>query len=71
MRHPSEIGLLAAAAGAALLLDSAIAATIAAVVLLPLCAMRCHAEDQRLSAAVREGRATLVAWGANFKITGE
>jgi len=52
MRHPSEVGLLAAAAGAALLLDSAIAATIAAGVLVPLCAVRCHAEDVRLSAAL-------------------
>ncbi len=49
MRHPSEVGLLAAAAGAALLLDSAIAATIAALVLVPLCALRCHAEDLALT----------------------
>lgn len=49
MRHPSEVGLLAAAAGATLLLESAIAATIAAVVLVPLCAYRCHAEDLRLA----------------------
>lgn len=48
MRHPSEVGLLATAAGDALLLDSAIAATIAAVVLVPLCAIRCSAEDRVL-----------------------
>jgi protein-S-isoprenylcysteine O-methyltransferase Ste14 len=50
MRHPSEVGLLGAAAGAALLLDSAIAATIAAVVLVPMCALRCYREDLARSA---------------------
>ena len=49
MRHPSEVGLLAAAGGAALLLDSVLAAMISAVVLLPLCMVRCHAEDLTLS----------------------
>ncbi|MBA3456909.1 MAG: hypothetical protein H0T42_27720 [Deltaproteobacteria bacterium] len=58
MHHPSEVGLLATAAGAALLLDSAIAATIAAVVLVPLSALRCHAEDLRLTADQGSTRST-------------
>ena len=48
LRHPSELGLIAAAAGAAVLLDSGIAAAIALVVLVPLAVVRCAAEDRLL-----------------------
>jgi len=50
LRHPSELGLLAAALGAAILLGSAIAAAIVAGVLLPLAMARCRAEDRLLAA---------------------
>jgi protein-S-isoprenylcysteine O-methyltransferase Ste14 len=46
--HPSELGLIAAAAGAAVLLDSRVAAGIALVVLVPLAVVRCAAEDRLL-----------------------
>lgn len=52
MRHPSEVGLIAAAAGSAWLLGSPVAALIAALVLLPLCIARCRAEDRALAAHV-------------------
>jgi protein-S-isoprenylcysteine O-methyltransferase Ste14 len=48
LRHPSELGLIAAAAGAAVLLDSGVAAAIALVVLVPLAVARCAAEDRVL-----------------------
>lgn len=48
LRHPSELGLIAAAAGAAVLLDSSVAAGIALVVLVPLALARCAAEDRML-----------------------
>jgi protein-S-isoprenylcysteine O-methyltransferase Ste14 len=48
LRHPSELGLIAAAAGAAVLLDSCVAAGIALVVLVPLVVVRCAAEDRVL-----------------------
>jgi protein-S-isoprenylcysteine O-methyltransferase Ste14 len=50
LRHPSELGLVLAAAGGALLLGS-IAATLAAVALLPLIAVRCRREDYASSAS--------------------
>jgi protein-S-isoprenylcysteine O-methyltransferase Ste14 len=49
MRHPSELGLLAAAAGAAWLMGSCVAALITAGVLLPLCVWRCREEDRLLA----------------------
>jgi protein-S-isoprenylcysteine O-methyltransferase len=49
MRHPSEIGLLAAASGAAVLLGSVIAAAVIAAVLVPLVFVRCAAEDRGLA----------------------
>jgi len=48
MKHPSEVGLLATAAGSAILLESTLASTIAILLLLPLCASRCSAEDRYL-----------------------
>jgi protein-S-isoprenylcysteine O-methyltransferase len=49
MRHPSEIGLLAAAVGAAALLASVVAAAVIAFALLPLIIVRCVAEDRTIS----------------------
>ncbi len=46
MRHPSELGLLAAAGGAAVLLDSRGAAAVVLLVMFPLCVLRCWAEDR-------------------------
>lgn len=49
MRHPSEIGLLAAAVGAAALLASVVAAGVIACALLPLILVRCAAEDRTIA----------------------
>jgi protein-S-isoprenylcysteine O-methyltransferase Ste14 len=49
LRHPSELGLLAAATGAAVLFASFVAAAIIALVLAPLSIMRCAAEDRGLA----------------------
>ena len=49
MRHPSEIGLFAAAVGAAALLASLVAAGVIAVALAPLIIVRCAAEDRTIS----------------------
>jgi len=54
LRHPSELGLLLAAFGAALLLASSAGWIFAAAVLLPLSLYRIHLEDQMLSAAFGE-----------------
>jgi protein-S-isoprenylcysteine O-methyltransferase Ste14 len=51
MRHPSELGLVAAAAGATVLLGSPAAAAVALVGLVPLSALRCAAEDRVLARA--------------------
>lgn len=48
--HPSELGLLAAAAGAAVLMRSAYAAALTALVLVPLSVLRARAEDRALAA---------------------
>lgn len=48
MRHPSELGLLIAATGAVLLLESPAAAVVTLLVLLPLSIARCRAEDRVL-----------------------
>jgi protein-S-isoprenylcysteine O-methyltransferase Ste14 len=53
MKHPSEIGLLAAAVGAAALLGSGIAAAVIALVLAPLVIVRCAAEDRTIVACAR------------------
>ena len=47
MRHPSELGLFAAAVGAAVLLTSVVAVAIIAFVLAPLVVMRCAVEDRQ------------------------
>lgn len=49
MRHPSEVGLLAAAAGAAALLGSVAAAGVIALVLAPLIIVRCAAENHKIA----------------------
>lgn len=49
MRHPSEIGLLAAAVGASVLLGSVIAAGVTAFALLPLILVRCAHEDRTIA----------------------
>lgn len=49
LRHPSEVGLVAAAAGAAVLLGSRGAAALVLVVLVPLSVLRCRAEDRLLA----------------------
>jgi protein-S-isoprenylcysteine O-methyltransferase Ste14 len=49
LRHPSEVGLVAAAAGAAALLSSMVAAALFALVLAPLAIARCAAENRTLS----------------------
>jgi protein-S-isoprenylcysteine O-methyltransferase Ste14 len=49
MRHPSELGLVLAAAGTALLLGSLLAAAITALVLVPLSLHRCAAETRLLT----------------------
>lgn len=46
MRHPSELGLVLAAAGAALLLESVLAAAITALVIVPLALHRTAAESR-------------------------
>jgi protein-S-isoprenylcysteine O-methyltransferase Ste14 len=48
MRHPSELGLLAAGAGASVLLGSCGASLIVVFVLIPLSVLRCGAEDRVL-----------------------
>lgn len=48
LHHPSEIGLLAIAAGSAVLLGSGAAAALTALALLPLSLARCRAEDRVL-----------------------
>lgn len=53
LRHPSELGLVAAAAGAAVLLASAIAGAIVAAVLVPLAAVRCAAEQRTIATWAR------------------
>ncbi len=52
MRHPSEIGLLASAAGSACLLESSLASTFAIGLLLPLSIARCYTEDRRLARCI-------------------
>jgi protein-S-isoprenylcysteine O-methyltransferase len=49
MKHPSEVGLLAAAVGAAALLASGIAAAVIAIALAPLVVVRCAAEDRTIA----------------------
>jgi protein-S-isoprenylcysteine O-methyltransferase Ste14 len=49
MHHPSELGLLAIAAGSAALVGSPLAATLAGFVLLPLSVFRCAGEDRELA----------------------
>ena len=46
MRHPSEVGLLAAAVGAAVLMASVVAAAVIVLGLVPLILVRCAAEDR-------------------------
>jgi protein-S-isoprenylcysteine O-methyltransferase Ste14 len=53
MRHPSELGLLLAAAGAALLLGSVLAAALTVFVLAPLSLHRSAAESRWLGVTVR------------------
>lgn len=53
MKHPSEVGLLAAAVGAAALLASGIAAAVIAIVLAPLVIVRCAAEDRTIASCAR------------------
>jgi len=50
LRHPSELGLVVAAAGAAVLLGSLCAAAVTIVVLVPLSLHRCAGEDRVLQA---------------------
>ncbi|MDQ3334480.1 MAG: phosphatidylethanolamine N-methyltransferase family protein [Myxococcota bacterium] len=49
MRHPSELGLLAAAVGAAVLMTSVAAAGVIILGLAPLILVRCAAEDRTIS----------------------
>jgi protein-S-isoprenylcysteine O-methyltransferase Ste14 len=49
MRHPSEVGLLAAAVGAAVLMGSMVAAAVVVVCLVPLILVRCAAEDATIT----------------------
>jgi len=49
VRHPSELGLVLAAMGAAVLLGSRGAAVVVLVVLVPLSLQRCRAEDRLLA----------------------
>jgi len=49
MRHPSELGLLAAAVGAAVLMTSVAAAGVIVLGLAPLILVRCAAEDRTIS----------------------
>ena len=51
MHHPSEAGLLLAAAGTALLLDSLVAAAVTLLVLAPLSLHRTAAESRLLNAS--------------------
>jgi protein-S-isoprenylcysteine O-methyltransferase Ste14 len=48
MRHPSELGLLAAATGAAVLMTSIAAAGVIVLGLAPLILVRCAAEDRTI-----------------------
>lgn len=49
MRHPSEVGLLAAAVGAAVLMTSVVAAGVIVIGLVPLILVRCAAEDRTIA----------------------
>jgi protein-S-isoprenylcysteine O-methyltransferase Ste14 len=51
VRHPSEAGLVLAAAGGAVLLRSAVALALSAAVVLPLTVLRALAEDRALAQA--------------------
>lgn len=53
LRHPSEIGLLAAAAGAAVMLGSMVAAGVIVLALLPISIVRCVAEERTIAAWAR------------------
>ena len=61
MRHPSEVGLLAAAVGAAVLLSSGLAAGVIAFALAPLIIVRCAAEDRTIVTA-RASRRAAITW---------
>ncbi|MBA3391162.1 MAG: hypothetical protein H0T89_00890 [Deltaproteobacteria bacterium] len=58
LRHPSEVGLLAAAAGTAAALGSIGAAAITIAVLVPLSLVRCADEDSALGVSARDERST-------------
>jgi protein-S-isoprenylcysteine O-methyltransferase Ste14 len=53
MKHPSEVGLLAAAVGAAAVLASGIAAAVISIVLAPLVIVRCAVEDRTIAPCAR------------------
>lgn len=55
LRHPSEVGLVLAAAGGAALVGSVLALAIAVAVLAPLSLARCAAEDRALACCVSAG----------------